>query len=761
MKRTFVIALIGLLTTSSVSAQTGGWTSKVSPLLHQQVVEQQVAARRAASGETTETYVGALVKLAEGQNGSVLRREGTVLLDSLDGTYIALLPASRIPAMASGEQVVAMEAHERGKLHMDVTHVTTGANKVQAGSTVGDRTIPAYTGKGVVVGISDGGFDYTHPMFFDAQGNLRIKKVWDGYAANSNGYGGMGAIYTTQEAMVAAQGTMERWSTHATHVMGISAGSPWTAKTYGDAPVTYRGLAYEADIVAGTAMLATGNEDIDKVVEAKIKAFLYNTDYLKEVQARKVEINDVFSLLSMKIAFDYAQEKNMPCVVNCSWGTFQGFANHNEVIDEFIGKLLGPGRILVCSAGNEGDSYIYAEKPADEYEWSPQVTLETPTSAFQLHSDDEFELDMKIYNDNGGSPTLEYKLRSPIKSSEVRTEYDKDPDNAKVTWDWKDKKGKNHEIEMYYGYVKGMTSGNDYIFSLFFPEEYFKDELAYVTLTFRSNSGLKIVGNPDRILFGKKNTVNNPYTVGWPGTHPQAVTVGLVSHRNWVTNIAGESTYASGNSSDEGYLVNWSSCGPTLDGRMKPDVTTPGYNIISARSKLYSGNTKRWNDDNKLVVARGTYNNEEREVLMLSGTSMAAPVMTGIVALWLQAKPTLTRDEIIATLSRTCKKPDPKLTYPNNGYGYGEVDAYAGLLDILGVTTSIPTLPQTLAGVTLQGHTLRIEGITEPTTVNVYTLNGQRVFTTQTADGIVTLPNLPAAVYAVQCGSLGSSLIRL
>lgn len=761
MKRTFVIALIGLLTTSSVSAQTGGWTSKVSPLLHQQVVEQQVAARRAASGEPTETYVGALVKLVEGQNGSVLRREGTVLLDSLDGTYIALLPASRIPAMASGEQVVAMEAHERGKLHMDVTHVTTSANKVQAGSTVGDRTIPAYTGKGVVVGISDGGFDYTHPMFFDAQGNLRIKKVWDGYAANSNGYGGMGAIYTTQEAMVAAQGTMERWSTHGTHVMGISAGSPWTAKTYGDAPVTYRGLAYEADIVAGTAMLATGNEDIDKVVEAKIKAFLYNTDYLKEVQARKVEINDVFSLLSMKIAFDYAQEKNMPCVVNCSWGSFQGFADHNEVIDEFIGKLLGPGRILVCSSGNEGDSYIYAEKPADQYEWSPLVTLETPTSAFQLHSEDEFELDMKIYNDNGGSPTLEYELRSPIKSSQVRTEYDKDPEDAKVTWDWKDKKGKNHEIEMYYGYVKGVTSGNDYSFSLYFPEEYFKNELAYITLTFRSNSGLKVMGKPDRILFGKKNTVNNPYTVGWPGTHPQAVTVGLVSHRNWVTNIAGESTYASGNSSDEGYLVNWSSCGPTLDGRMKPDVTTPGYNIISARSKLYSGNTKSWNDDNKLVVARGTYNNEEREVLMLSGTSMAAPVMTGIVALWLQAKPTLTRDEIIATLSRTCKKPDPKLTYPNYGYGYGEVDAYAGLLDILGVTTSIPTLPQTLAGVTLQGHTLRIEGITEPTTVNVYTLNGQRVFTTQTADGIVTLPNLPAAVYAVQCGSLGSSLIRL
>jgi len=90
MKRTFVIALIGLLTTYSVSAQTGGWSSKVSPLLHQQVLEQQVAARRATRGGPTETYVGALVKLAEGQNGSVLRREGTILLDSLDDTYIAL-----------------------------------------------------------------------------------------------------------------------------------------------------------------------------------------------------------------------------------------------------------------------------------------------------------------------------------------------------------------------------------------------------------------------------------------------------------------------------------------------------------------------------------------------------------------------------------------------------------------------------------------------------------------------------------------------
>ena len=761
MKRTFVIALIGLLTTCSVSAQTRSWSSKVSPLLHKQVVEQQVSARRAPSGQPIENYVGALVKLAEGQNGNVLRREGTILLDSLDGTYIALLPASRIPAMASSDQVVAMEAHEGGKMHMDVTHVTTGADKVQAGSTVGDKTIPAYTGKGVVVGISDGGFDYTHPMFRDAQGNLRIKKAWDVFTTNSNGYGGIGTIYTTQEEMLAVQGSKDIDGTHATHVMGIAAGSPWTATSYDGTPVTYRGLAYEADIVAATNGMDTGIKEIDKSLEERLKAFLYNTEYLETLKANSLAINNILDVMSIKMAFDYAQEHNMPCVVNCSWGGFRGYADHTNVVDEFISKLLGPGRILVCSSGNEGDSYLYIEKPANQYEWTPTATLNSSDATFQIHSEDEFEFDLNLWN-NGNVSYPEYTTgRNPMKSTQVRNDFDEATYLPGIGWTWKDKAGNERDINLFYSYVKSNKSGYDYKFILELPTDYYNDEYAYITLTFRSNSGFQMVGSPDKLLFGDKNEFYNPYTIGWPGTHPQAIAVGLTSHRNYVTNIAGESAYASGNQSKEGVLVNWSSCGPTLDGRMKPDVAAPGYNIISARSKLYSVNTEGWNRDNKKVVARGTYNDEEREVLMLSGTSMASPVMTGIVALWLQAKPTLTHDDIIATLSRTCKKPEPNTTYPNDRYGYGEVDAYAGLLDILGVTTSIPTLSQKLAGVSLQDRTLRIEGITEPTTINVYTLNGQKVFSAQTADGIVTLPNLPAAVYAVQCGTLGSSLIRM
>ena len=64
---------------------------------------------------------------------------------------------------------------------------------------------------------------------------------------------------------------------------------------------------------------------------------------------------------------------------------------------------------------------------------------------------------------------------------------------------------------------------------------------------------------------------------------------------------------------------------------------------------------------------------------------MAAPVVAGIIALWLQAKPDLTREEIIDAFSHTCRQPDAALSYPNNEYGYGEIDAYRGLLHLLGI----------------------------------------------------------------------------
>ena len=386
----------------------------------------------------------------------------------------------------------------------------------------------------------------------------------------------------------------------------------------------------------------------------------------------------------------------------------------------------------------------------------------TADPKFSLHCDGEFEFGVEIFiedTDEKGRVKKLFETKPLIKSEDIRVKGDKNESDCIGTWT--NKEGKEEKVTLSYYYVKGVTSGYDYAIQLEMPKEFFKEKFLFADITLCSNSTMRLLGVSNKIHFGDEGGSVNPYTIIWPAEADAAIAVGVTSHRNNVTNINGESVSSSGNSYSEGRIVSWSSCGPTLDGRMKPDVTAPGYNIISARSKLYTGNTKEWEEGSKVVIARNIYDGEEREVVVASGTSMAAPVMTGIVALWLQAKPDLTREEIIATLSRTAKKLDPDLTYPNQIYGYGEVDAYAGLFDILGLPTSIPTLSPKLVGVSLQGRTLRIEGMTEPTTVNVYTLNGQKVYSTQTVDGIVSLPNLPAAVYAVQCGTLGSSLIRM
>lgn len=86
--------------------------------------------------------------------------------------------------------------------------------------------------------------------------------------------------------------------------------------------------------------------------------------------------------------------------------------------------------------------------------------------------------------------------------------------------------------------------------------------------------------------------------------------------------------------------------------RIKPDVSAPGVHV---RSCLATGGYTSWN-----------------------GTSMAAPHVTGVIALMLEANPRLTVDEIEQILKDTAvSRTDMRYpSAPNMGYGYGIVNAY-------------------------------------------------------------------------------------
>jgi hypothetical protein len=104
--------------------------------------------------------------------------------------------------------------------------------------------------------------------------------------------------------------------------------------------------------------------------------------------------------------------------------------------------------------------------------------------------------------------------------------------------------------------------------------------------------------HPDMlILFAAGNSGPGTATVGSPSTNKNGISVGAT--------LRGTSANS---------MASFSSCGPTTDSRIKPDLTMPGSGIISAR-----------NDANV------TTNN--CNTISMSGTSMASPGAAGMAAL--------------------------------------------------------------------------------------------------------------------------------
>jgi serine protease AprX len=123
-----------------------------------------------------------------------------------------------------------------------------------------------------------------------------------------------------------------------------------------------------------------------------------------------------------------------------------------------------------------------------------------------------------------------------------------------------------------------------------------------------------------------------------PGNAPWVLTVGASSHMG--TGDRGDDTIAA-----------FTSRGPTaVDHRAKPDIVAPGIGIESLsdpNSALYvSAST---------ALLPGTRPTSYLPYLSLSGTSMSAPVVSGTVALMLQANPALTPNQVKAILQYTAE----------------------------------------------------------------------------------------------------------
>ncbi|MCK9918139.1 S8 family serine peptidase, partial [Microbacteriaceae bacterium K1510] len=134
-------------------------------------------------------------------------------------------------------------------------------------------------------------------------------------------------------------------------------------------------------------------------------------------------------------------------------------------------------------------------------------------------------------------------------------------------------------------------------------------------------------------------------TIGTPAIDPVLITVGATDDKQ-TTNL------------EDDAIASFSSRGPTIDGLVKPDIVTPGVNIISLRSP---GSTL----DNAYPQRR-----VDEQYFSLSGTSMATPICAGAAALLFQAKPTATPDEVKTALLAGAKD----LFHAPNSAGKGYAD---------------------------------------------------------------------------------------
>lgn len=630
-----------------------------------------------------------------------------------DGFATAEVPVDNLRAFSSLGGIRYVEMGTEVHLCNDVVRSLTGINVIHTNSS---GTLPqGYTGEGVVVGIIDTGLDYNHVAFRNADGSLRIKRVWN---QNANGKApadfGYGSELVT-EAEIRAAATDTRSEYHGSHTTAIAAG--------GDRTSSYYGMAPDADIV--------------------FVSFGQNT----------VDIPN-----AVQYIFDYAESVGKPCVINMSLGSHMGPHNGKSTLDRYFDSAVGPGRVLVGSVGNEGAANMHVGKTFTATSNQLKTLLKVPTGSNKATA-------LDIWGTEGSQFTFKLILTDAkgrvIESSEEISSTATGASNFSFTDD---------NVDGYFYIVPaGETSENG-------PNIYVECYINKVGDT--RNVGVIITGQDGASVnmwnlgqyafvsggfrgFTAGDTQMTAGEIG--GTGESVISVGSYNSRFtfplWVDNNP-QILYTTEEYGPDviptGAVSFFSSCGPTVDGRIKPDVLAPGALVISAMNS-YTDIAQQY--PNQMVGRTVDGTGQAHFYYINIGTSMSAPVVAGSLALWLEADPTLTPAKIREYATSSATRDTNTGLEPNNNAGYGKFNALAGLNLVLANAGIDSVEPDTdVARAWYSDGTLWVSS-TGSDTVTLYTVMGTPV-TCQTVEPGITgidASTCQPGVYILKFGATGKS----
>ena len=648
MKKFLTLCFLLLVNIVFCSAQY----HKMSPLVRQAARDGKALPALAKGARATDAP--RLIAFVRTTDSSVLAREGCDVLLELGDIVIASIPLQNIESLAALPQVKQIAASQSTKPLNDQSASVVFADKVWTTPTA---TLPGLTGKDVIVGVADIGLDFMHPTFRTADGQqLRIKAVWDwldftegGTMVNDKWL--WGKQYIGEEQIMQKMHSADAYlNEHGTHTAATAAGSGFNGT--GIAP--YSGIAPEVDLCMVSMVVSTNFQ-----IVPEDKKYLYT---------------NASELVAFAYIFDYAESIGKPCVINYSMGSPEDLYL-NKIANDAISKLVGPGRIICAGVGNEADNGNYIFKGLGVEKKGAFLFGNGTSNPYLLSSTEYPEVNLTFY---------------PEKEEKIEWKYD--PSRLQKP-DGKEDAEYNDTLHI---------DGREICLSLYsYPS--WVDEKRIVTDLVITTTDADVIGTALPValtLTGASNEIeafaqkynsfrkdardatlcdfDNTHCINVPAACDDVIGVGSVSYREKFLNYKGEKV-ACVEDHTGGVRTTFSSIGPNKRGAIKPEVMAPGQNVISAMNSYFYEALPETDPLQDLVVDKFESNGRTYGWLGISGTSQATPVVTGVVALWLQENPTLTPDQVREVIMNTSTHTVSGITYPNNEYGYGVINAEAGV----------------------------------------------------------------------------------